>query len=71
MATQEDEEIPARITNIELEKIEREKSATTKALNKRLQELEKKLDDKDKEESEKEEGSEEEEDDATQNIPTN
>ena len=69
MATQEVEEIPTRITNIELAKIVREQNVANKALNRRLQELEKKLEDKHKEEFEKEEGSEEEEDDTSQNIP--
>ena len=55
MTAQEDEEIPTRITNIELSKIVREQNASNKALNKRLQELKKKLEDKEKEEAKKEE----------------
>ena len=68
MSAQEDEVIPTRITNIELAEIVREQTTANKALNKRLQELEKKLEDKEKEESKKEEGRKEEEKDASQNI---
>ena len=46
MSKPNSEEIPTRVTNSELEKMVREQKATNKALTQRLQELEKKLDNK-------------------------
>lgn len=64
------DDIPTRVTNMELAQIVREQKAANAILTKRLQELEKKVD-KDKEsESGDEEGSEEEEDNPDQDIPS-